>query len=92
MHSPTCFCKVFEDNSGALELAQLLKLRQQTKNINMCYHHFRKHVGSRRIKIVPNSTKDQIADTLTKALPRTHSLSTDAPCVGNNPRCQSEGV
>ncbi len=35
--------KVFEDNSGALELARLHKLRR-TKHINVCYHHFREHV------------------------------------------------
>ncbi|KAL7474447.1 hypothetical protein ACHAW6_000421 [Cyclotella cf. meneghiniana] len=30
------YCKAFEDNSGALELARLLKLRPHTKHINMC--------------------------------------------------------
>jgi hypothetical protein len=34
------YCKVFEDNSGALELARLPKLRPWTKRINLCYHHF----------------------------------------------------
>jgi hypothetical protein len=33
--------KVFEDNSGALELARLPKLLYRIKHINMCYHHFR---------------------------------------------------
>ncbi len=39
-------CKVFEDNSGALELAHLPKLCPCTKHINVCYHHFREHVRS----------------------------------------------
>jgi hypothetical protein len=51
------YCKVFEDNSGALELARLPKLHLRTKHINICYHHF-----------CPVDTKDQIADALTKAL------------------------
>jgi hypothetical protein len=41
---PYVYCKVFEDNSGALELARLPKLCPRTKQINVCYHHFRKHV------------------------------------------------
>ncbi len=65
---PNVYCKVFEDNSGALELARLPKLRPRTKHINVCYHHFREHVQKGLIKIFPISTKDQIADALTKAL------------------------
>ncbi len=65
---PYVYCKVFEDNAGALELARLPKLCPKTKHINVCYHHFCKHVGKGLIKIFPIDTKDQIADTLTKAL------------------------
>ncbi len=53
------YCKVFEDNTGALELARLPKLRPKTKNINVCYHHFGKHVQKGLIKIFPIDTKDQ---------------------------------
>jgi hypothetical protein len=65
---PYVYCKVFEDNSGALELARLPKLRPRTKHINVCYHHFCKHVRKGLIKIFPVDTKDQIADALTKPL------------------------
>jgi hypothetical protein len=65
---PYVYCKVFEDNSGALELARLPKLRPRTKHINVCYHHFREHVRKGLIKIFPIDTKDQIADVLTKPL------------------------
>jgi hypothetical protein len=65
---PYIYCKVFENNSGALELAWLPKLCPRTKHINVCYHHFREHVRNGLIKIFPISTKDQTADTLTKAL------------------------
>ena len=37
---PYIYCKVFEVNSGALELARLPKLHPRTKHINVCYHHF----------------------------------------------------
>jgi hypothetical protein len=65
---PHMYCKVFEDNSGALELARLPKLRPRTKHINVCYHHFLEHVRKGLIKIFPIDTKDQIADIFTKAL------------------------
>ena len=65
---PYVYCKVFEDNSGALELAKLPKLCPRTKHINVCYHHFCKHVRKGLIKIFPIGTRDQIANTLTKPL------------------------
>ena len=65
---PQVYCKVFEDNSGALELARLPKLRPRTKHINICYHHFWEHVRLGLIKVLPISTHDQIADALTKPL------------------------
>jgi hypothetical protein len=65
---PYVYCKVFEDNSGALELARLPMFCPRTKHINVCYHHFRKHVRKGLIKIFPFDTKDQIADALTKPL------------------------
>jgi histone deacetylase 1/2 len=60
-------CKAFEDNSGALEMAQTPKLRPRTKYINVKYHHFREHVG-KSITIHKIDTKDQLADGLTKPL------------------------
>jgi hypothetical protein len=65
---PRVYCKVFEDNSGALELARLPKLRPWNKHINVCYHHFREHVRKELINIFPIDTRNQISDTLTKAL------------------------
>jgi hypothetical protein len=41
---PYVYCKVSEDISGTLELARLPKLCPRTKHINVCYHHFCKHV------------------------------------------------
>ncbi len=65
---PYVYCKVFEDNSGALELARLPKLCPCAKHINVCYHHFREHVRDGLIKIFPVGTENQITDALTKAL------------------------
>ncbi|KAL7474665.1 hypothetical protein ACHAW6_000627, partial [Cyclotella cf. meneghiniana] len=65
---PYVYCKVSENNFGTLELARLPRLRPHTKHINVCYHHFREHILKGLVKIFPIDTKNQIADTLTKAL------------------------
>jgi len=61
-------CKVFKNNSGALNIASMPKLRPRTKYINIKYWHFREHLEQGKITIHPVSTKDQIADILTKPL------------------------
>jgi hypothetical protein len=48
---PKVYCKAFEDNSGAIELARLPKMRPRTKHINIIYHHFREHVRRKKIHI-----------------------------------------
>jgi Reverse transcriptase (RNA-dependent DNA polymerase) len=67
---PKVHCTLFEDNSGAVELAKVPKMRPRTKHINPKYHHFRKYVHDGLIKIVQVSTSDQWADIFTKNLPR----------------------
>ena len=65
---PTVQCKVFEDNSGALELAMTPKMRPRTKHINVKFHHFRDYVKRKLITILPICLEDNPADTLTKPL------------------------
>jgi Reverse transcriptase (RNA-dependent DNA polymerase) len=65
---PKVQCKLFEDNSGALELANVPKMRPRTKHINAKYHHFRQYVADKTIQVLKVSTKDQLADILTKNL------------------------
>ena len=66
---PKIHCTVFEDNSGALELARLPKMRPRTKHINQSFHHFREHVERKDITIQATPTEQQMADILTKPLP-----------------------
>jgi hypothetical protein len=61
-------CHVFEDNSGALEMAKIHKYRPRTKHLNVRLHHFRDYVERKEITIHPINTRDQPADFLTKAL------------------------
>ena len=61
--------KVFEDNNGALTLANAPKMNPRTKHIAVKYHHFRECIGKDKgIEILKVDTKDQLADTLTKGL------------------------
>ncbi len=61
-------CRVFEDNSGALEMAKIHKYRPRTKHICTKLHHFRDYVTRGRISIHPIDTLKQPADFLTKPL------------------------
>jgi hypothetical protein len=66
--TPTVFCKLFEDNAGAIHLAKVPKMRPRTRHINQKYHHFREWVKSGLIDILPIDTLEQPADLLTKPL------------------------
>ena len=67
--APNIYCEVFEDNSGALEMANIHKYRPRTKHLNVKLHHFRKYVNDGSIKIRKIDTGEQQADYLTKPLP-----------------------
>ena len=72
---PKIHCKVFEDNSGALEMARTPKLCPCTKHINNTYHHFCEltppSADSTKptVEIVPVGTDEQLGDRLTKPIP-----------------------
>jgi Reverse transcriptase (RNA-dependent DNA polymerase) len=65
---PVVHCKVFEDNSGAIEMARVPKMRPRTKHLNAKYHHFRDAVARKKITIQYINTKSQQADILTKSV------------------------
>ena len=61
-------CSVFEDNSGAVEMATHHKYRPRTKHLNVKLHHFRDYVNRKEVLINHISTERQPADLLTKGL------------------------
>ena len=61
-HHPKVHCKVFQDNSGALEIATAHKWRPMTKHIATKLHHFWSYVAKREVTIHPIDTKEQPAD------------------------------
>ena len=63
-------CKVFEDNSGALEMVRIHKFRPRTKHLNVKSHHFWSYVDRGEIIIHPIPTTEQLADYLMKPLPQ----------------------
>ena len=65
---PMVHCKAFEDNTGALELSLVPKMRPRTKHINNVYHHFRQFVRDGLISVSRIGTEDQVADIFTKPL------------------------
>ena len=62
--------KIFEDNRGALRWTSTLSEPNRTKHIDVAYHHIREWVRIGSISILPVATSLQLADAMTKALPR----------------------
>lgn len=60
---------VHEDNMTAITIASEIATKR-SKHIDIRYHHIKQLVKSRAIKIVYCPSSDQIADILTKALPK----------------------
>ena len=66
--NPKVHFSVFEDNTGALEIARTHKYRPKTKHLNICLHHFRDYLTRGEITIHHIDTTEQPADFLTKAV------------------------
>ena len=47
----TVYCKAFEKNTGALELAKNSRMRPRIKRINLVCHNFREHLRIRVIRL-----------------------------------------
>ena len=60
---------VFEDNNGALQLAQSPKISPRTKHIAVKYHFFRDKIGEDKgILLKKVESENQIANLFTKGL------------------------
>ena len=62
-------CQVYEDNSGALEMARNDKYQPRTKHLNIRLHHFRQYVEDGTVEVKHIRTDVQPADILTKQHP-----------------------
>ena len=61
-------CNVFEDNSSAIQLANVPKMTPRSKHIALHYHFFREHIREGSVGVEHVSMDLQIADMLTKGL------------------------
>jgi hypothetical protein len=68
IEAPKIKCKIFEDNMGAVEMANVPKMRPRTKHLNIKYHFFRQFVQQGIFIVEYVAGELQIADLLTKAL------------------------
>ena len=65
--APTPLCM---DNQGAIFLAVNPVIDRRTKHIDIRYHFIREMVEKDAVKIFYVATEDQLADSLTKSVPR----------------------
>ena len=61
---------IYEDNRGCEKWTRTLSEPNRTKHIDIHYHHIREMVKLGKISIEPVATSLQLADAVTKALPR----------------------
>lgn len=73
------------DNEGAICLSDHNTNHNRTKHIDIQHHFVREHIHSGAIKVNYISTKEQLADILTKPLDRPlHELFITKLLVNNN--------
>ena len=77
--------KLFEDNRGCEKWTRTLPEPNQTKHIDTAYHHIRDWVKLGKLSIVPVATDLQLADAMTKPLPRhQHDFLLEKYCGGTS--------
>ena len=59
-----------EDNRGAIDLSKNPKDHGRTKHIDVSYHFARERVATKEIKINYVPSSENLADVMTKPLPR----------------------
>lgn len=67
-HQPVIYC----DNAGATYVSANPVFHSKMKHLGLDYHFVRENVQSGKLRVAYISTNDQLADALTKPLPRTH--------------------
>ena len=76
---------LYLDNSGAITLSTTAKFHQHTKHIDILYHFIRFHIDNRSFLLIWVPSHHNIADILTKALPRP-AFNTLCSSIGLVPR------
>lgn len=68
INTPLIHCKLFKDNQGDIELANVPKMHPRTRHLNIKYRFFRRYVQQGILQVLHISGADQAADIFTKNL------------------------
>ena len=68
--TPRFVCRTFEDNKSCIKIATDHRTRARSKYFALRLHHFRSYIVDKTIMIKHIDTKNQLADILTKPLPK----------------------
>jgi hypothetical protein len=69
-HEEPCATVIFCDNQGAIALAKNPQFHARTKHIEIQHHFVREKVNEGKVRLEYMPTDKQVADGLTKALPK----------------------
>lgn len=69
-HPQSAPTTIFEDNQSAMSLAEKPGDHRRTKHIDVQYHFIREKIESKEVQVEYCPTGQQLADIMTKALPR----------------------
>jgi hypothetical protein len=76
---------VYEDNEGAVKLANKSMASNKTKHIDIKHHFIRELVDAKIVAVVLVGTADMLVDGLTKALPEPKQTMIFMRCMGATP-------
>ena len=65
---------IYEDNQGCIALSANPVFRKRTKHIDIRYHFIRERVTSGEVELRYIPTEEQLADLLTKGLPKPRTI------------------
>ena len=73
---------IYEDTKGCIDLSQNPVHHKRSKHIDVRYHYIREKVESNDIILIYVNTQEQLADLLTKPLPKQQTQKLREPILG----------
>ena len=73
---------IYEDNQGCIGMSQNPILHKSTKHIDIRFHFVRERVASEEVKLIYIKTQNQLADLLTKPLPKPQMIRIRGAVLG----------
>jgi hypothetical protein len=76
---------IYEDNEGAVKLANNPIASNMTKHSDIKHHYIREHVDAKTVAVISVGMSDMLTDSLTKALPKPKHTMIFKRCMGAAP-------